>query len=241
MKRFVKMVIAFLCLSVLIVSHAETEVVTNDGLELLSPCAFFDGKYTLLSVSDSSDSTVEFNWINYTFASADEISYEEVKADAARYRQALLDSGYFQEVSEGDHQLIYIGDRQVAVATSRGKVQNWHVGARGTYGWKGKQNININLVEGFSFSDIEVTSNKQQNKSGSNSTSTKSTPNTSGSTCTYCDGDGKCNRCNGKGSGYRYETEYVNGVPVTKSVYKTCYGSYCDDGKCSECGGTGVR
>ena len=163
MKRFVKMILVLLCVAVITSSSAETEIATNDGLGILSPSAFFNGKYTITGMWDSSDTDTEFNWINCNFVSVDKITYEEAQADAQLYRQALIDSGYFKESERNDHQLTYIGDREVTSAIDDGTIRNWHVGAYVKLSeGKRKHQMTVNLVEGFNFSDLAVGSDNQK-------------------------------------------------------------------------------
>jgi len=163
MKRFVKMILVLLCVAVITSSSAETEIATNDGLGILSPSAFFNGKYTITGMWDSSDTDTEFNWINCNFVSVEKITYEEAQADAQLYRQALIDSGYFKESKRNDHQLTYIGDREVTSAIDDGTIRNWHVGAYVKLSeGKRKHQMTVNLVEGFNFSDLAVGSDNQK-------------------------------------------------------------------------------
>lgn len=252
MKRLTSLMIAaMLCLLPLAV-HATTlleyaerlkNVATNDGLTVMSPEQFLGiDPCDNLSADDTRYAYVYTNrgykYHDYgTTLPVDWFQMEE-------YVNALVKSGYYeileQSVDPDDAYWLlgYIGPAEIKNTFSlySGKTNQTAIALRNFIG-----DIKVYYSKDILTTDI----NETQQRLGKQVVDTYSSATRStapfGSPCTYCGGDGKCNRCNGKGSGYRYETEYVNGVPVTKSVYKTCYGSYCDDGKCSECGGDGVR
>lgn len=219
------------------------DLATNDGLTVKSPEQF-------LEVDPCTDITHEGgNWYKYTYANkglkwkshGDPTAWKVFET----YVDMLVDTGYYKLLEHGkpddDVEFWCLG------YTGSGSVKKtFKVGYTNTYA---AIVVRCNLGDAEVYFSLDITADDLDEtqarlgksiglrEDGKDVTSTKD-----GNTkCTYCDGDGKCNRCDGKGSGFQNETEYVNGLPVTKSVYKACYGSYCDNGKCSMCGGDGRR
>ncbi len=208
------------------------QIAENDGLVLLSPMSFFDEKYTFFNATNSDDYYYHWNWVTYSFQVVGDATKEEVKTDAKSYCQALVDSGYFEHMEDAENNLIYIGDREVASATSNGKVQNWQVNVNVSGGYSDiPYSIQVNLAEGFTFSDVTVSFEPEEEDDDQ-----------SGDSCSFCDGDGKCNECGG--TSWVWVTEFVfndDGFPVLETDMKFCGAIYCNGGYCSKCGGDGVR
>ena len=236
MKRFVKMVIIFLCLTALTLGHAETEAATYNGMEILSPVSFFDGKYRFVNARDNTYEYTNAAWITYSFLLVGDATMDEVKADAERYLQALADSGYFKRsAEETEKSLVYIGTPTVATATIRGKDQGWHVNVNTSRGFASLDilpSISVNMVKEFTFSDITVVWEEETDAEASD---------VSGENCSYCDGDGACNECGGDNWVWGWEYVYVDGAPRQERVNQLCKGLYCNAGSCSKCGGDGVQ
>ena len=212
------------------------QIATNDGLVLLSPASFFDEKYTFFNVTNSDGYYYEWNWDTYRFRVAVDATEDEVEADAESYCQALVDSGYFKRVEETGRDLAYIGEQEVAIATSNGKVEDWQVNVSLSGGYSDiPYEIRVNLVEGFTFSDVAAPVAKEETAPA------VAANDGSGSSCDECDGDGKCNKCGGSMWYWGYEWVYVNGSPVSQRVNKMCDAIYCNGGACSRCGGDGWR
>lgn len=139
-----------------------TELAQNDGLGLLSPMSFFGEKYTFFNAVDKTE--LGSTWISYSFRPTNDVTWEEVQADAESYRQALVNSGYFARTSEKLN-LTYIGKQEVNTATVQGRDQGWHVNVNTDTGWESMgipPSITVNLVKGFSFSDVETSVEQEQ-------------------------------------------------------------------------------
>ena len=237
MKRLVSLVLAaILCLACMSIASGEKEIAANNGLVLLSPASFFDGKYKFVNARDNTYEYTHSAWITYSFLLDGAAEMDEVKADAECYLQALADSGYFKRSAENTKCLVYIGSPTVATATIRGKDQGWHVSINTESGFAALDfppSILVNMVKDFSFSDITVVWGEETDTEESDVT---------GKSCSYCDGDGKCNECGG--TSWVWVTEFVfndDGFPVLETNNKFCGAIYCNGGSCSKCGGDGVR
>lgn len=160
MKRYMKIILVLLCMAVFTVGSAENVIFNDHTLELLNPCVFFDGKYTFSSVRDPNDlySSSTSNFLNWDFTAVDDITKEETEADAARYRQALIDSGCFKQSKTVSTQLVYIGGQEVASATNGRYTFSWHVEIFAL----DASEMRINLVEGLGFSDGTAASDNQK-------------------------------------------------------------------------------
>lgn len=231
-------------------------IVSDDGLVLVSPQTFFEGKYTFFIATDDGGEDPGWNWINYSFRGSDETTEEEAEADLLRYFQALIDSGYYTSSSEKFMQLTYAGNREVAVANSRGREQGWQVamhveGGYSAIGMYIPETIVVNLVEGFTFSDIEPPAVEEEEVEETPAPVVTVRPGRSGEErCFTCGGDGRveqsCSSCGGDGDRdcmSCYGKGYDNCSGCNGSGDRRCgrcYGTGDDsDGRCSNCYGTG--
>ena len=231
-------------------------IVSNDGLVLVSPQTFFEGKYTFFIATDDGGEEPGWNWINYSFRGSDDTTEEEAEADLLMYFQALIDSGYYTSGSEEYKRLTYTGDRQVVVANSRGKEQNWQVamhveGGYTAIGMYIPETIVVNLVDGFTFADIEPPTVEEEEAEETPAPAVTVRPGRSGEErCFTCGGDGRveqsCASCGGDGDRdcmSCYGKGYDNCSGCNGSGDRRCgrcYGTGDDsDGRCSNCYGTG--
>ncbi len=174
-----------LCVIILLISimlfssavAAEKEIVTHDGLVLLSPQSFFDEKYTFFNAIDNTPNGS--TWVTYSFRLVGDATLEEVEADAESYYQALADSRFFVRADEkAKYNLSYTGDQTVAAATSSGKDQGWHININVSSAVDFldiPHTIQINLTKAFSFSDTE-NPYKEETESAPNNSSSISQP-----------------------------------------------------------------
>ena len=208
---------------------SETSIVSGDGLVLVSPQTFFNGKYMLSSV-DARDGVCNFSV--YVFAPTSEVSDEELEADGEMYKQALLDSGYFENV-KGVIDLAYTGEREVVGATYGGT----SVGGQAAINVN--EAIRVSLVEGFTFSDVTYTPVEEEAVPAEQTTAPETVVHSASDgekRCSTCGGSGRveerCSSCGGDGE--------KNCISCSGKGYSNCSGcNGSGDRRCGSCGGTG--
>ncbi len=226
-------------------SEDEASLVLEEGTSLQSPLIFFEGKYVLSHAYNENFET-GYNWRIYYFNPVEPMGKEEVKKDTKAYLQALIDTGYFAYEEGNDFRLSYVGEKEVPIATSNGRTDDWNVLVKEEYWWQGESDyrLQVNLVDGFVFKDIplpiieEIEETEEipqepvviEENSYNNSSS--------GSTlCITCSGDGRvderCSSCSGSGD--------RSCISCAGKGYDNCSGCYgSGDRRCGRCYGTGT-
>lgn len=224
----------------------EEGIATNDGLTVLSPEQYLGIEpCDNLSTNDNEYAYVYTNrgYKYHSSGTSNPVDWYRME----EYVNALVDSGYYEilehssDTDDAYWTLRYIGPAEVSNTfyLYYGRSDQAAIAVRNFIG-----DIKVWYSKDILTADIDETQQRlgrQVITTPADTSSSASHSVSSGSICTECRGDGKCNECGGDMWVWKWETEYVNGSPVTKQVNKMCQAVYCTGGKCSKCGGDGIQ